>query len=134
MDYTLYTTVDITRTGQYRHEPGKETARWKEQNFQTVIQTLGIRANIMFDVNPVMITVRGKLVGFETNEIINIWQFDFSTEREQLYEYNNNPIGFLIEDFDAVPYIAGLDESMEQNFDVFVTTGPSKNIVFQQRQ
>ena len=46
MEYKLYTLVDITQTGQYRNEHGKEADRWKEQNFQTVLQILGIRANI----------------------------------------------------------------------------------------
>jgi hypothetical protein len=38
-----------------------------------------------------------------------------------------------IEAFDTIPYISGLDESMEQNYDVFVTEGPARNIVFQQK-
>ena len=130
MDYTLYTTVDITKTGQYRSEPGTESARWKEQNFQTVLQTLGIRANIMFNKSPVMIATNGKIVGFDTNQIINVWHFDFSTERDHLFELDGDPVGQLIKDFEGVPYIAGLDESMEQNYSVFVTDGRSRNIVF----
>lgn len=133
MDYTLYTTVDITNTGQYRHEPGKEIERSKEQNFQTVLQTLGIRANIQFKKKPAMLEVQGKLLGFNTSQVIRVWQFDFSTEQDNFFEYNSNPIGYLLEDFDAVPYISGLDESMEQNYSVFVTDGPSRNIIFAQK-
>jgi hypothetical protein len=134
MDYKLYTTVDITSTGQYRVEPGKEADRWKEQNFQTVLQTLGIRANIAYYNKPAMTTVKGSLVGFNTDELIRVWRFDFYTERSDLFEINNNPVGYLLEDFDAVPYISGLDESMTQNYTVFVTAGPARNIVFQQKQ
>jgi hypothetical protein len=133
MEYKLYTTVDITSTGQYRVEPGKEASRWKEQNFQTVLQTLGIRANISYNNKPVVTTVKGSLVGFNTEELIRVWRFDFYTERNHLFEVNDNPVGYLLEDFDAVPYIAGLDESTSQNFDVFVTDGPARNIVFQQK-
>jgi hypothetical protein len=50
-----------------------------------------------------------------------------------LFEFDNNPVGYLIEDFDLVPYIAGLDESMEQNYNVFVTEGPARNIIFQEK-
>ena len=85
MQYKLYTTVDITSTGQYRTEQGKEHLRWKEQNFQTVLQTLGIRANIVFTEKPVASEMRGSLVGFNTEEIIRVWRFDFGTEREQLF-------------------------------------------------
>lgn len=130
MIYNLYTLVDITHTGQYRAEPGKEAARWKEQNFNTIIQTLGIRSNIFFNVNPVMIEVKGKVVGFNTNDIIRVWRFDFESERDFVYEKDGNPVGFLKDDFNLVPYINGLDELMEQKYAVFVTEGKGKNIVF----
>ena len=134
MNYKLYTLVDITNTGQHRHEPGKEQLRWKEQNFQTILQTLGMRANISSMGKPTMLEIGGRAVGFETDEIIRVWRFDFGTERDELFENDSNPVGYLLEDFNGVPYISGLDESMEQNYNVFVTDGPSKNIVFQQRQ
>ena len=134
MQYYLYTTVDITNTGQYRSESGKEAVRWKEQNFQTLLQTLGIRANIESYTKPVLKEIAGTVVGFKTSSIIHVWYFEFSTEREFLYESENDPVGYLKEDFNMVPYISGLDESMEQNYDVFVTSGPATNIVFFQKQ
>ena len=131
MEYKLYTLVDITHTGQHRSELGKENLRWKEQNFQTVIQTLGIRANITYTMGPSVTEVKGRLVGFDTDDIIRVWRFDFYTERDFVYEDSNkNPIGHLIEDFMMVPYIAGLDERMEQRYAVFNTEDPGKNIVF----
>ena len=134
MEYMLYTTVDITNTGQYRTEPGKEADRWKEQNFQTVLQTLGMRANISFNKSPKVIEISGNVFGFNTTNIIRVWQFEFNTERENFFKSDNNPIGYLIEDFDGVPYISGLDESMEQNYDVFVTEGLACNIIFQKKE
>jgi hypothetical protein len=135
MDYKLYTLVDITHTRQYRSEPGKEIDRCREQNFNTVIQTLGIRANVHFRENPFSIDVAGKLVGFDTDEIIRLWRFDFSTEREDaLYEVDSDPVGYLKQDFHLVPYISGLGESMEQKYAVFNTQDPGKNIVFHLKQ
>ena len=133
MEYKLYTTVDITNTGQYRHELGKEADRWREQNFQTVLQTLGMRANISFKKSPVQTEISGHIFGFHTNKIIRVWQFEFSAERENFFEKDSNPIGYLIDDFDGVPFISGLDESMEQNYDVFVTEGNARNIIFSRR-
>jgi len=135
MNYKLYTLVDITRTGQYRAEPGKESARWKEQNFNTILQTLGLRANLAYFENPIVTEVRGSLVGFDTEEIIRLWRFDFATERENFYESEDgDPVGFLKEDFELVPFIQGLDELLEQQQAVFITYGTNKNIVFHKKQ
>lgn len=134
MDYKLYTLVDITNTGQHRVEAGREQARWKEQNFQTVLQTLGIRANIIFTSSPQVVEVGGRVAGFDTDEIIRLWRFDFKTERDYLFEKDGDPVGFLKEDFHLVPYIQGLDELLEQNYAVFTTTGNTRNIVFHQKQ
>lgn len=134
MDYKLYTLVDITHTGQHRPEPNKEMLRWKEQNFQTVLQTLGIRANITYHTPPEAFEVAGKLVGFDTDDIIRVWRFDFSTERDFLYESEGDPIKYLKDDFHLVPYIGGLDELMEQQRTVFNTYLPGPNIVFFQKK
>jgi hypothetical protein len=133
MDYKLYTTVDITHTGQYRTEAGKEELRWKEQNFQTVLQTLGIRGNVSFTQSPALIEISGKAIGFNTDRLINVWRFDFSTERDFLFEEDNDPVAALKSDFELVPFISGLAESMEQNYNVFVTSGPATNIVFHKK-
>jgi hypothetical protein len=130
MEYKLYTLVDITHTGQHRTEPGKEALRWKEQNFQTVLQTLGIRANVVFVNGPVSTEVSGRIVGFDTDEIIRVWRFDFSTEREFVYDAGDDPVALMREDFQLVPYISGLDEVMTQKYAVFNTEDPGKNITF----
>ena len=134
MDYKLYTLVDITHTGQFRNESGKESDLWREQNFNTVLQTLGIRANVHYNQKPLVTEVKGRLIGFDTDEVIRAWRFDFSTERDYLYEHNDDPVGFLKEDFHLVPYISGLDEVMDQKYAVFNTQLPGNNIVFHQKQ
>ena len=134
MKYRLYTTVDITHTGQYKYEYGREQLQWKEQNFNTVLQTLGLRANISYDTDPVLLYANGDLIGFNTNKVIRIWQFDFYTSTDDVYETDSDPIKLLLDDFELVPFISGLDESMTQNYDVFVTIGPSRNIIFIKKQ
>jgi hypothetical protein len=133
MEYKLYTLVDITHTGQHRNESGKEADRLREQNFNIVVQTIGIRANITYRNNPTMVEVGGRTVGFDTDEIIRVWRFDFNTEREDLFLLDADPVGYLKEDFHLVPYINGLGELMEQNYAVFNTQNPGANIVFYQK-
>ena len=130
MEYKLYTLVDITHTGQYRNEPGRHKERWQEQNFNTVLQTLGIRSNITYHQSPSMLEVKGRLVGFDTDDIIRVWRFDFYTERDGLYEKDGDTTGLLKDDFMLVPYISGLNEDMTQKYSVFTTEDPGANIVF----
>ena len=133
MDYKLYTLVDITHTGQYRNEPGKEIARWQEQNFNTVLQTMGIRANVNFVNNPEPAEIAGNVVGFEFSHVQKMWRFDFYTDHDYVFELDGDPVGMLKQLFDAVPYISGLTEQVAQNYDVFVTEGANRNVVFHQK-
>jgi hypothetical protein len=74
--------------------------------------------------------VAGSVVGFNTEDIIQVWRFDFNTERDNLFEVNGDPVGLLKADFHLVPYISGLSEQMTQNYAVFNTANPGANIVF----
>jgi hypothetical protein len=127
-EFKLYTLVDITHTQQYR--PSAGILHWQEQNFNTVLQTLGIRSNVIYNYSPDVIETRGSLVGFNTEEIIRVWRFDFYTERESVYKKNDDPVGLLKEDFTLIPYIAGLNEAMEQKYAVFNPEEPGNNISF----
>ena len=133
MEYKLYTLVDITHTGQHRQEPGKELQFSKEQNFNTLIQTLGIRSNIWYNTGPLITEIKGRLVGFDTNEIIRVWRFDWATERDHLYLKDDDPVGYLKDDFQAVPYIDNLHEILNQKYAVFITEGSGCNIVFHKK-
>jgi len=130
MEYKLYTLVDITHTKKYRAEPGKQKEFWQEQNFNTVIQTLNIRSNISFDYGPEVFEVGGRAIGFDTDDIIRVWRFDFRTQADNIYATTDDPVGRLKEDFMAVPYIKGLNEAMEQQYAVFNTELPGNNITF----
>ena len=132
-NYKLYTLVDITSTRQYRLELNNEEAWKKEQNFNTVLHTLGLRSNIHYDIPPQRLEVAGKLVGFATDEIIRVWRFDWTTEQD-LYSIDGDPVAALKQDFFLVPYIGNLDETMQQKFEVFNTSDPGKNIVFYLKQ
>ena len=134
MDYKLYTLVDITHTGQHRNEAGKEQLRYKEQNFNTVLQTLGLRSNIWYDRGPQMLEVGGRLVGFDTDDVIRVWRFDWRVEQPNVYEKDGDALSFLKQDFHLVPYISGLSEVMEQKYAVFNTADSGANIVFHVKQ
>ena len=77
-----------------------------------------------------MLDVKGSLVGFDTEEILRVWRFDFNTEQDYMYATADDPVGLLKEDFTLIPYIAGLNESMEQKYAVFNPETPGNNISF----
>lgn len=129
MQYLLYTLVDISNSGKYHHVLSN-TEKLKEQNFNTVLQTIGLRSNISTHNHPAQIEIKGSLIGFTTDDIIRVWRFDFETERDDVFDKDNDPVGALKDDFNLVPYIPGLDELMEQKYSVFSTVGDCKNIVF----
>mgnify|MGYP006279983257 CR=1 FL=1 len=134
MEYKLYTLVDITHTKKFKASTGKEYLAHKEQNFNTVLQTLGMRSNIWYDTGPLITEVKGSLVGFETDEILRLWRFDWVTERDNLYEEGEDPVAHLKKDFHLVPYINGLDEAMQQTYAVFNTIPGENNIAFFKKQ
>jgi len=129
MKYLLYTLVDISNSGKYHHVLSN-TEKLKEQNFNTVLQTIGLRSNISSYIHPAQIEIKGSLIGFTTDEIIRVWRFDFETERDDVFLKEDDQVGTLKDDFNLVPYIPGLDELMEQKYSVFSTFGDGKNIVF----
>lgn len=78
--YTLYTTLDITRTGNYSDITQKD--------FECVVQVIGLRAQPVVMNNPV------KLNGMGTNVLENYgapsltgagWIFKFAFEREAVH-------------------------------------------------
>jgi hypothetical protein len=77
-----------------------------------------------------MVEIKGRLIGFDTDEIIRVWRFDWSTEQDNLYATDGDEVAALKDMFHLVPYVNGLDEVMKQDYPVFNTLDPGKNIVF----
>lgn len=120
MIYCLYTLVDITATGQYRGSQSLE--KKQQQNFDTVLQTIGLSGNIYY-VNPpkkIPATIFG-------NEQQTCWYFEWQMEIEELFTRDNDPIAILKENFDYVPFIAGLTETVSLDIAFFKL---GRNIIF----
>jgi hypothetical protein len=128
MRYKIYTLVDITRTNQYRNETGMELARHQQQNFDTVAQTIGMRANLSY-VNPPKVKIdKPCQYNLDGNELANIWIFEWEVDREDLFLHDDDPVGRLKEDFEFVPYISGLTETIKYDPAIFK---PGVNISFE---
>lgn len=128
MRYRLHTLVDITATGQYRVETGKEQARNQQQNFDTLINTIGMRSNIQYVQNPRIIIDIPKKYGLKGNDLQNIWIFEWSVEKEFIFLEGEDDVALLRKDFALVPYISGLTETAQFKTDMFM---PTINISFE---
>tara|TARA_E500000331_G_scaffold352461_1_gene401109 strand:+ start:620 stop:1009 length:390 start_codon:yes stop_codon:yes gene_type:complete len=126
MKVILTTLVDITETNARR---GDDKFKLSQQaNYMTTIQTAGLRIN----PNPILLedkTSKLDNLGFGTafkgQQRYWVFKFDFETEaglNQQLLE----------NDFDLVPVLSGLNETVNFRNSVFRTTDKQqKNIIFE---
>lgn len=128
MQYRLYTTVDITATGQYRSEDGKEQARSQQQNFDTLINTIGMRSNIEYDYSPKVVLDFPSNYRMIGSKLCNIWVFDWRVEMEYMFLENDDDVALLKKDFKLVPYIPNLTETIDCNPSLWM---PGVNISFE---
>lgn len=126
MKFKIITLVDITET---RAKFDKSNPAWhQQQNFITVLSTIGIRANPIVTKSSVCetIPVKGNGFGSSINGEHKVWSLEFDFESESAHA-----IELLIEDFDIVPVITGLTETANLKNGVFETKSKSyRNTVF----
>jgi hypothetical protein len=85
-----------------------------------------MRSNVTWDRDPTAEISRVPKQDFKAAH----WNWEFFVEREQVFLKDNDPVGLLKDDFTLIPYIAGLNESMEQKYAVFNPETPGNNISF----
>lgn len=121
----IFTVIDMTETNVGRSGEAKQ--RNQQANYNTVVQTAGLR------VNPMPIALESKVgvvdgIGFGSSikDKQRYWVFTFQHEFE-----NALNIDQIKDDFDLVPVITGLDETALINNSAFRTKDSVEtNIVF----
>lgn len=126
MKFKLLTLVDITKTDARR---GDQSNLYKQQqNFFSVVQTISLRANPVINRDPACEKQPVKGLGFGsafTGEQL-VWILPFEFEQA-----SSHSIELLKQDFDMVPFINGLDETVKFKESAFMTNDSRKtNIVF----
>ena len=126
MKIVINTVVDITETKRNRNDNTKE---YKQQtNFNTLLQTVGMKVNPYYSSSPVMKSVDVDKIGFGSNVKgeHNVWTFTIDIEYSGGISKED-----LIGLFDIVPVAVDLDETVKINKNVFHTKNKKyKNIVF----
>ena len=127
-----YTLIDITKTDVTKFTPELERMRNKQRNWETVVQILGLRTQIM-SINQLKTETKDlsqHVFGSDYQDKQRVWTFEFEVEFENLYLNDQDPYSILKNDFVQSPIILGLDETAKPPMPLFYTDGACKNIYF----
>ena len=115
--YAIKTTIDITRSNPTREDP--DPIRHAQQNnFNTLVQGIGMRANIEWNSDPQRIEHEGDAE----------WFWDFETEQVDVFVDGSDVVGLLKKDLNGVPIIRNLTNTERLDKPVFITSGGDQNI------
>lgn len=133
--YFGLTLVDITATGVTRFRPEQEMLRDQQRNWETVIQTLGLRCQPMHLSMPVCREMRidapDHIFGEMYSGVHKVWYWEWASEHADVYLQGDAELGGLLHDFEQVPIINGLTESARFLLPIFHPYGGIKNIHFE---
>jgi len=122
--FELTTLVDITKTNARRGED--KLAYGQQQNYMSMIQTLGLRTNVEVS-DPVF--KKQKATGFGSdysNKNLNVWRCIVTVEQDESHSVDMMEI-----DFDMVPIVHNLNENANLGNALFCTSDAKKcNILF----
>ena len=127
MRFIIHTLVDITETGSRRGEDPKQYRQ--QQNFLTVMQTIGLRVNPTYVKAPEVVKEMPSKLGLGTSYKTkqSVWKYVFDMEYDGALD-----IETLVNDFDLIPIITQLDETAEFDNAHFLTKNTAlTNITFQ---
>ena len=120
MIFNMHTLVDITETHARRGDCKFRVHQ--QQNYQTVIQTIGIRANpINISLTNTEIDITNMKIGYKGTH--QLWKMSFTFDLTDAHNIDQ-----LTKDMDMIPIIPGLNETIKTN--AFYTTGNKINTVF----
>ena len=122
--YKIVTLVDITRSHASRTEINPIKIG-QQANFNSLVQAIGLRANIDWTIDPRKHTgaLPLPLVGKATH-----WIWEFVVERDDVFMKDNDPVGLLKDDLHLVPVVNQLNNSIDIHPAVFQTSGEKTNI------
>lgn len=126
MKFRIETLIDITET-KARRSDGDRVAYKQESNFQSVLQTIGLRVNFDYDKSPQNeeIAVGKMQFGDKYKGKQSVWTFEFEVEYEGALT-----LEMLNKDFDLIPIVTGLTETAKIDKALFRTTPQERNIIF----
>lgn len=130
MKYTLLTLVDITQTNARRGEDA--LLQRQQQNFFSVMQTISLRSNPDVHAKPNFEkrSIAGLGFGSAFKGEQMVWKLDFEFEQD-----SSHTLELLMMDFDMVPFIHNLSETVKFKDHAFVTNSKQyTNVIFKEQE
>lgn len=118
--YQITTLVDITNSNARRDDIDHVIVS-QQSNFDTLVQTIGLRANIEWNDPPDVCS--GKCEELVITGSQRYWQWKFFVDKESIFEDDSSPVGLLITDLHGVPIIDKLTETKKLHVPTFITIG-----------
>ena len=136
-NYTAYTLVDITQSGETKSSNIDSTQYYQQQNLNTLLQCISLRSQPLEPKISTYMTQDVADYGFgkQYQGLHTVWILDFSIEHSNVFANSTNELGFLLSDSDGVPVYTGLEETAELNSKTFETQDPNWiNLYFMKRE
>lgn len=121
--YKIVTLVDITRSNVSRAETDKIKIG-QQANFNSLIQSIGIRSNVQWFDEPVMHT---GILPDDLEGKANHWIWEFTVEQADVFLKGNDPVGHLVDDLNGVPIVPFLNNTEDIDPAIFKTKGDRIN-------
>jgi len=121
--YKIVTLIDITKSNASRTESDKIKIG-QQSNFNSLLQSIGIRSNIQWFDDPVMYS--GRLPA-DIDGAANHWIWEFGVEQADVFLKEIDPVGLLKDDLDGVPVVIDLNNNVDINPPIFKTKGNDIN-------
>ena len=122
--FSILTLLDITETKQHRKESGRELEWQQQQNFQMLLQVIGLRVNPLYRTGPTVgeVDLKEYHFGSEYKGRQQVWTFNFEIEYDGGFaDAMGRQEGLLVDDLHFVPMIIGLTETVELAIPMFDT-------------
>lgn len=126
--FRILTLVDITRTNVFK-DSIDPFAKQQQDNFQTLHQTLEMRGIVFTESDPKMVMMDWTKYGYGRKEATWVWEI--STERDDLYLIENDPVGGMILDVEYIPFVDQCTETAYFKQCVFSARLKPINILFE---
>ena len=130
--FEIKTLIDITQTGQTKFKSQDRLLINQQANWNTFLQVLSMRINPIFENPPQVQTISENPEEFGNSYVTEeknkhkVCLFKFTSERDGAVSEAT-----MQEDFDLIPVINGLSETILNSSDVFRTRDvQARNIVF----